>query len=112
MTTIAAADAAAGHAANPVTVILLLIAAAAGYAVSLYVWPIRACPRCRGTRVSQRGTSRRIGTCRRCSGTGRIRRIGATAVHRLYWSALGGQLYERRRERIARRRHQPPPPQP
>jgi hypothetical protein len=110
MTTIAA-GAAAGHAANPITVILLLITAAAGYAVSLYLWPIRACPRCRGTRVSQRGTGRRISTCRRCSGTGRIRRLGATAVHRFYWSALGGQLHQRHRAKLARRRRQAQPPQ-
>jgi DnaJ-class molecular chaperone len=78
-----AATAPAGHAADPITVILLLIAAAAGYAVSLYVRPIRSCPRCRGTRLT--GTGRRTRGCGRCGGTGHIRRIGATAVHRLYW---------------------------
>ncbi len=111
MTTIAAAaGAAAGH-ADPITVILLIIAIGAGYAVSLYIWPVRACPRCHGTRVSRSSTGRRISTCRRCSGTGRIRRIGATAVHRFYWSALDGQLHQRRRDRIARRRQPAEPPQ-
>lgn len=109
MTAIAAAGTAAGH-ADPITVILLLLAVAAGYALSLYVRPIRACPRCHGTRLT--GSGRRTRMCARCGGTGRIRRIGATAVHRLYWSALGGQLHQRRRDKIARRRHETQPPQP
>ncbi len=113
MTAVAAANAAAGH-ADPITVILLVLAAAAGYAVFLYFWPWRNCPRCHGTRVNRGSTRRRIGICKRCSGTGRTRRIGATTVHRFYWSALGDQLQERRRAKIARRRHQsdPGPPQP
>jgi len=109
MTAIAAA-APAGHAADPITVILLIIAAAAGYAVSLYFWPWRNCPRCHGTRVNPGSTRRRHGRCTRCSGTGRTRRIGATAVHRFYWSALGDQLHQRRREKLARRRQQAEPP--
>ena len=111
MTTIAAAagGAAAGH-ADPITVILLILAISAGYTVSLYIWPIRACPRCRGTRINQGSTGRRIGMCRRCRGTGRIRRLGSTAVHRFYWSVLGDQLRERRRAKIARRRQQAEPP--
>jgi hypothetical protein len=31
-------------------------------------------------------------------------------VHRFYWSALGGQLHQRRRDKIARRRQQVQPP--
>ena len=50
------------------------------------------------------------GMCTRCAGTGRTRRIGATAVHRFYWSALGDQLHERRRAKIARRRQHAGPP--
>lgn len=95
--------------ADPITVILLILAIGAGYAVSLYLRPIRACPRCRGTRVS-RGTGRRAGMCRRCTGTGRIRRLGATAVHRFYWSALGDRHGQRRRDKIARRRPPAGPP--
>ena len=108
MTPVAAA--ATGHAADPITVILLIIAVGAGYAVSLYLWPIRNCPRCHGTRINPGSTSRRASMCRRCSGTGRIRRIGATAVHRFYWSALGDQLHERRRAKITRRRQPAEPP--
>ena len=109
MTAIAAA-AGPGHAAAPITVILLIIAAAAGYAISLYFWPWRACPRCKGTRVNPGSTRRRIGMCKRCAGTGRTRRIGATAVHRFYWSALGDQLRQRRRADIERRRQHAEPP--
>lgn len=104
-----AAAAPAGHGPGPGTVVLLIIAAAFGYAVSLYVRPLRACPRCRGTRVT--GTGRRTRSCGRCAGTGRIRRIGATAVHRFYWSALGDQLRERRRDKPAQRRQHTQPPE-
>ena len=92
------------------TLILAAILAAAGYAISLYLCPTRTCPRCRGTRLA--GTGRRTRMCGRCAGTGRIRRIGATAVHRFYWSALGDQHQERRRARLARRRQHAGPPEP
>ena len=105
-----AAPAAAGHAADPITVILLIIGAAAGYAVSLYLVPWRACPRCHGTRITRGSTGRRIGMCPRCSGTGRTRRPGATTVHRFYWSVLGDQAQQGRRARNARRRQHTPPP--
>jgi hypothetical protein len=101
--TVIAASATSGHAADPVTVILLALGIAAGYAVTLYLWPLRKCTRCRGTRVTP-GRGRRVRSCKRCHGTGRIRRIGATAVHRFYWSALGGQHQERRRAKLARHR--------
>lgn len=104
-----AATATTGHAADPVTVILLTLGIAAGYALSLYLWPLRSCPRCRGTRLTS-GTVRRVRSCGRCHGTGRIRRIGATAVHRLYWSALGDQHRERLRARADRRRQHAEPP--
>jgi hypothetical protein len=83
------------------TIVLLAIAAAAAWAVSLYLRPLRTCPRCRGTRIT--GTGRRGRMCGRCAGTGRIRRIGATAVHRLYWSARGDQHMARRRRATTKR---------
>jgi hypothetical protein len=110
MTALAAA-ATTGHAADPVTVILLVLGIAAGYAVSLYLWPLRTCPRCRGARITP-GTVRRVRSCGRCHGAGRIRRIGATAVHRLYWSALGDQHRERLRARADRHRQHTGPPDP
>jgi hypothetical protein len=97
-TAIAAAAHTAGHSANPLNLILLGITAAALYMLSLYAWPLRRCPRCRGTRVNRSRTGRRFGLCKRCAGTGQVRRIGATTVHRLYWSALGDRLREHRRE--------------
>ena len=59
------------------------------YAVSLFACPTRRCRTCGGTgaRLTRAGRRYRGGLCRRCRGTGRIRRIGATAVHRFYWSA-------------------------
>ncbi len=96
-----AAAAPAAHPADPVTVILLAIAAAAAYAVSLYLHPLRTCPRCRGARIT--GTGRRGRMCARCAGTGRTRRIGATAVHRFYWSARGDQHMARRRHATTKR---------
>jgi hypothetical protein len=48
--------------------------------------------------------------CRRCRGTGRIRRIGATTVHRFWWSAIGDQLRERRRDQLSQRRQPTDPP--
>ena len=51
---LAAASATTGHAADPITVILLALGIAAGYAVSLYLWPWRTCPRCHGTRIGHR----------------------------------------------------------
>jgi hypothetical protein len=98
MTTAIAAAHTAGHHASPLNLILLGIAAAALYMLSLYVWPLRRCPRCRGTRVNRGSTGRRFGLCKRCAGTGQVRRLGATTVHRLYWSALGDRLRERRRD--------------
>ena len=108
MTALAAA-APAAHGADPITVILLALGIAAGYAVSLYLWPLRKCTRCRGTRVTH-GTGRRVRTCKRCHGTGRIRRIGATTVHRFYWSALGDHHQARLRARADRRRQHVTPP--
>ena len=110
MTPTIAAAANAGHAADPITVILLALGFAAGYAISLYIWPWRKCPRCEGARVNPGNSRRRYGMCGRCAGTGRTRRLGATTVHRFYWSALGDQLHERRRAKIARRRQHAGPP--
>jgi hypothetical protein len=105
---LAAAAAPAGH-ADPIIVTLLILGIAAGYAVSLYLWPQRKCPRCRGARVTH-GAVRRFRSCKRCHGTGRTRRIGATAVHRFYWSALGDQHRERLRARAERLRQHAGPP--
>jgi len=98
----ATAAGAAGH-ADPITVILLIIGIAAGYAISLYLWPIRKCSRCQGARVIHHA-ARGFRTCPRCSGTGRTRRLGATAMHRFYWSVLGERAQDRRRATTERLR--------
>ena len=103
-TAITAAAHAAGHGSNPLSLILIGFAVAACYLLSLYVWPLRPCPRCHGTRVNRGSTGRRFGLCKRCGGTGRTRRLGATTVHRLYWSVLGDRLRERRRETLRQTR--------
>jgi hypothetical protein len=103
----AAAHAAQGTHPGTITVILLALAIAACYASSLYFWPHRNCPRCRGARVSPGSSSRRFGMCKRCSSTGRTRRHGAAAVHRFCWSVFGdARLRERRRADIERRQRQ------
>jgi hypothetical protein len=107
MTTLAVHAAAHGG-ADPITVILIGFAVAAGYLLSLYAKPIRSCPRCGGTGAKQSSTGRPTGRiCRRCRGTGRIRRIGATAVHRFYWSVRGDQLREQRAEHARQRASRP-----
>jgi hypothetical protein len=109
MTTLAAHAAAHGS-ADPLTVILIGFAVAACYLLSLYLKPIRSCPRCGGTGARLTRAGRPTGgTCRRCRGTGRIRRIGAVAMHRFYRSAVGDQLRERRRARPIPSAHRPPP---
>jgi hypothetical protein len=63
-------------------IILIALLAAAAYAGSLYLWPFRPCLRCGGSGRNKGSTRRRFGECRRCKGTGRLRRIGAKTIHR------------------------------
>lgn len=96
------------HGADPVTVILTVLAAASLYAVSLFACPTRRCRTCGGTGARPIRAGRRYrggGTCRRCRGTGRIRRLGATAVHRFWWSAIGDRMRARRRAAHQARQH-------
>ncbi len=69
-------------------VLLLAAISGAGWVLSLWLHPFRPCPRCtphadrRGGAGRNRGSSRkRFGACTRCGGTGRVRRIGAKAIH-------------------------------
>jgi hypothetical protein len=116
MTMVATSATAAAHGADPVTVALTILAAAFFYAVSLFACPTRRCRTCGGTgaRLTRAGRRyRSSGICRRCRGTGRTRRIGAAAIHRLWWSAVGDHLRDRRR--AAHQARQPdnyPGPQP
>ena len=96
----AAAAHTARHGTGLLSLTLIGFAAAALYLLSLYAWPLRPCPRCHGTRVNRGSTGRRFGLCKRCGGAGRTRRLGATTVHRFYWSVFGDRLRERRREAL------------
>lgn len=69
-----------------ITVVLLAAAVIAVWCLSLLAHPIGNCPRCRGRRVHRQLFGDRIVPCRVCDSTGLHRRIGATTVHRTYWS--------------------------
>ena len=81
-------------------VFLALVILAVFYLISLLRWPLRPCPRCGGRGVNRGSNRRRYGRCRRCKGTKQVRRIGATAVHRFYWSVAGTALRGRMREKV------------
>jgi hypothetical protein len=83
---------AASHAhlsAGAITVIV--IAAVSAWVIIATALPTRECPRCHGGRIQftrhwLTGKAR-ARPCRRCSGTGRVPRLGARTIHRLIWSA-------------------------
>jgi len=81
-------------------VFLVLVIVAVLYLVSLLRWPLRPCPRCRGRGVNRGSNRKRYGRCRKCKGTKQARRIGATAVHRFFWSVLGTAARGRMREKV------------
>lgn len=62
---------------------LIIIAAAwaAGYYVSLKIWPETSCKRCGGGGRNAGSTARRFGR-RRCDGTGRKPRLGTRVLTR------------------------------
>lgn len=68
--------------------------------VSRFRWPLRPCPRCGGRGVNRGSNRRRYGRCRRCKGTKQVRRFGATAVHRFFWSVAGAALRGRLHEKV------------
>ena len=45
--------------------------------VSVALWPTRLCPSCKGRKTNAGSNRQRWGTCRRCGGTGHVRRLGA-----------------------------------
>jgi DnaJ-class molecular chaperone len=85
-------------------VFLTLVAAAVCYIVSLWRWPLRPCPACKGRGVNRGSTSRRYGRCRKCKGTKQVRRIGATAVHRFFWALAGAAMRGRLKEKVEKAR--------
>jgi hypothetical protein len=65
------------------------------YVLLVLAMPTGRCWWCRGK--PRRG-------CLHCRNTGRVYHVGATAIHRFYWSALGNRLRDRRREQLAEAR--------
>jgi hypothetical protein len=74
---------------------LALLAVIAGLVISRWRWPLRPCPRCGGKGTNRGSTSRRYGRCPKCKGTKQVRRIGATAVHRFFWTVAGAAAKRR-----------------
>jgi DnaJ-class molecular chaperone len=79
---------------------LVLVIVIVAFVISLWRWPLRPCPRCGGRGVNPGSNRKRYGRCRRCKGTKQVRRIGATAVHRFYWSVLGAALRGRVKDKV------------
>ena len=61
---------------------LITGALAAAYIVSLYLWPMRPCPRCSGKGTNPGSNKRRFGACKRCKGSRSVQRTGSRQVHR------------------------------
>jgi DnaJ-class molecular chaperone len=83
---------------------LALLAVITGLVISRWRWPLRPCPRCRGKGVNRGSTGKRYGRCRRCKGTKQVRRVGATAVHRFFWSVAGAAAKGRMQKRVEKAR--------
>lgn len=62
--------------------ILIALLGAAGWVISLYLFPYAPCIRCEGSGRNPGSNRARYGQCRRCLGTGRRQRRGARVVHR------------------------------
>jgi len=79
--------------------LLALIAAA----VLVLISPTRRCARCKGELVCRSRWTGRLGGCKRCRGTGRHYRHGATLVHKIRWIITRElrELAAERRERIS-----------
>jgi len=92
------------------TLLLIVLAGFACWAISVYVFPFRPCGRCGGTGRKAGSTRRRFDLCRRCNGTGRVQRLGSAAAHRAVLSVRSEMAKERqrRRDRRADQRSTPP----
>lgn len=60
-----------------VILILIAVAIVAFWQVDVLMHPIRKCPRCRGSKTNLWSNRERWGLCRRCGGSGEVRRLGA-----------------------------------
>ena len=87
-----------------IQLVLIVFAIALGYCVSLLRWPFRPCLKCAGSGTNKGSNRKRWGACRKCGGSKQVRRLGATAVHRFWWSVRGAASKERRRKKIGEAR--------
>jgi DnaJ-class molecular chaperone len=62
--------------------IVIAAACAAGYYVSLRIWPETSCKRCGGSGRNAGSTARRFGRCKRCAGSGSKPRLGTRILTR------------------------------
>jgi Ribonuclease G/E len=72
------------------TLILAVIAAAALWAGSLYLRPFGRCRKCKGTGHIRRG-KRRVKVCPRCKGLRHVQRRGSRTLHRLIFKIGNGR---------------------
>lgn len=68
--------------------VLVLIAAAAGYATWAYFHPFKPCPRCQARGTNRLSTRRRTGDCGRCGGSRKVKTLGAQLLHRAVRAAV------------------------
>ena len=87
-----------------ITLVLLAVLAVAVRCVYLHRYPMGPCGKCQGRGTNRGSNSRRWGACPRCKGAKQVKRFGATAVHRFYWSVAGRRLQERRKEQVKKAR--------
>lgn len=80
------------------TIIIACTGLVTAWGLSLLARPIGRCPGCWGRRVRRQMLTHRLVPCRVCGGTGLWRRVGATFVHRTYWSIRD---HDRHREHLA-----------
>lgn len=79
------------------TLFWIAVTGAICYAASLYAWPFRPCPRCRGSGTNRGSNRRRHGNCKRCGGTRRVQRLGSKFVHRTFLAVRKEREKERKR---------------
>lgn len=79
---------------------LVLVVAAVVWVVSRLRWPLRPCPKCSGRGTNAGSNRKRYGRCPRCKGTRQVKRFGATAVHRFFWSVAGESMQRRAQEKV------------
>jgi len=87
-----------------ITLILIAAAVVTVRCFYLYRYPMGPCRKCQGRGVNRGSNSKRWGACPKCKGARQVKRAGATAVHRFYWSVVGARLQERRKAQVKKAR--------